>query len=742
MNIKTIFNVTLIFSLFFLSTLAIAGQNSAMATKNPMIKAVATEIEKADKSQWLWRNEFQSNMGLISCRMLGNDDPNGGKSCIAADDFEIPTGEVWTIDTIRTYLYWYKRAADRYQICIWPDNNNLPDDNNVLYDFTFEVTLPNELTLYSINLDVTPASIGLSEGTYWFSVMGVYDTASMIDTFLTFCNRKDTLIGPNQCQVTDSLGVYYEPYPRPWLGIYFDGENQYNSLRFWLRGDKVTQEPAIPTLASPANSATEITTNPIMIWNPSANAVTYALQVSLADDFSSFVVNQSNIRGTSIQVIGLSTNTQHYWRVNATNPIGTSDWSTTWSFTTISAAPAVPVLQSPATGATGIARDPDLTWNAAIGADTYTLQVSVNQDLSTPVIDQSDITGTSFPASGLTNNTKYYWRVNATNTIGTSSWSEVWDFTTIVAIPAAPTLLSPADGATGISIDTTLAWNASTNATTYTLQVSLTPAFSSFVVNQSNISATSYEVTGLSNNQQYYWRVNASNAGGTSAWSSTWHFTTIVAIPAAPTLSSPADGETGVSTDPTLVWNAPTDATIYTLQVSLTPAFSSFVVNQSNITVTLYTVTGLSNNTEHYWRVNATNDAGTGEWSETWSFTVTETGILDQDIYTPNQKPVIFSVYPSIVNEAYSEVKFYCRANSRKSAALIIFDALGNTVFEREYELSPSRNQYQFGNWNLRNRSGRKVGSGEYLAILRATDTSDGKIEIFKTLFGVKKGGS
>jgi hypothetical protein len=209
-----------------------------------------------------------------------------------------------------------------------------------------------------------------------------------------------------------------------------------------------------------------------------------------------------------------------------------------------------------------------------------------------------------------------------------------------------------------------------------------------------------------------------------------------MAIPAAPSLSSPADGAIGVSVDPTLIWNTTAGAATYTLQVSLTPAFTSFVVNQSDIVDTLYNVTGLSNNTQYYWRVNATNEAGTGEWSVTWVFTVTATSINDQDIYT--LKPFTFSVYPPIVSEEYGEVKFYYSTENRKSAVLKIFDAVGNTLFEKEYALSQSRSQYQFGSWNLRNRSGRKVGSGEYLAVLKVRDTGDGKTEAFKTLFGVK----
>jgi len=47
-------------------------------------------------------------------------------------------------------------------------------------------------------------------------------------------------------------------------------------------------------------------------------------------------------------------------------------------------------------------------------------------------------------------------------------------------------------------------------------------------VNQSGITTTSYALSGLANNTTYYWRVNASNAGGTSAWSSIWNFATRV----------------------------------------------------------------------------------------------------------------------------------------------------------------------------------------------------------------------
>ncbi|RCK75921.1 MAG: Alkaline serine exoprotease A precursor [Ignavibacteriae bacterium] len=92
--------------------------------------------------------------------------------------------------------------------------------------------------------------------------------------------------------------------------------------------------------------------------------------------------------------------------------------------------------------------------------------------------------------------------------------------------PAAPTLSSPANGATGVSTSPTLVWNASSGATSYRLQVSTSSSFSTLTFDQSGITATSQAISGLANSTTYYWRVNASNSAGTSAWSSVWSFTT------------------------------------------------------------------------------------------------------------------------------------------------------------------------------------------------------------------------
>ena len=45
------------------------------------------------------------------------------------------------------------------------------------------------------------------------------------------------------------------------------------------------------------------------------------------------------------------------------------------------------------------------------------------------------------------NGTPYFWRVRGINAVGAGPWSPVWSFTTALALPAAVTLVSPAQGA-------------------------------------------------------------------------------------------------------------------------------------------------------------------------------------------------------------------------------------------------------------------------------------------------------
>src|SRR5690606_20063989 len=63
--------------------------------------------------------------------------------------------------------------------------------------------------------------------------------------------------------------------------------------------------------------------------------------------------------------------------------------------------------------------------------------------------------------------------------------------------PGAPTLAAPAHNATNVSLNTSLSWNAVSNATSYHVQVSTASNFTNLVENTSNVNALTFSPTGL-----------------------------------------------------------------------------------------------------------------------------------------------------------------------------------------------------------------------------------------------------
>jgi hypothetical protein len=92
--------------------------------------------------------------------------------------------------------------------------------------------------------------------------------------------------------------------------------------------------------------------------------------------------------------------------------------------------PGIPVLQTPANSSVNQELTLTLTWGTVTGAATYRLQVATDSLFATLVVNDSTLTSANRPVSSLLSNTKYYWRVNAKNGGGTSSYSSIFNFRT------------------------------------------------------------------------------------------------------------------------------------------------------------------------------------------------------------------------------------------------------------------------------------------------------------------------
>lgn len=196
--------------------------------------------------------------------------------------------------------------------------------------------------------------------------------------------------------------------------------------------------------------------------------------------------------------------------------------------------------------------------------------------------------------------------------------------------PDVPTLSSPSDNETSVSLTPILDWNDVSGATTYSVLLDdAGTSFASPIVNVTGLGSSTYTVpTDLIDGADYEWKVRATNSYGTSAYSSTFTFTTLIVPPNAPVLTSPANNSTGLNhvLGISFQW---TDegGNPYSWEIEIYTDIGLTTMLYSNAGVYDIVVfvdaleAGFTPSTPYWWRVRAMNDGGYGTWSSTFKFT-------------------------------------------------------------------------------------------------------------------------
>jgi PKD repeat protein len=199
-----------------------------------------------------------------------------------------------------------------------------------------------------------------------------------------------------------------------------------------------TTSPAAPSLVFPAGGAVNVPIAASFRWHPVPTASTYRLQISITPDFSAIVKDSSGLTDTVLSLSNLSSNTNYYWCVNATNPRGTGAWSTTSAFTTALVVPCQTVLVNPL-DTTKIPGDLVLlVWNKAAPAVTrYLVQIAADSGMSHILLLDSTVMDTSTILMSLAANTSYWWQVKAYNSSGWGPYSSKYEFTILSAAAIA-----------------------------------------------------------------------------------------------------------------------------------------------------------------------------------------------------------------------------------------------------------------------------------------------------------------
>ena len=385
---------------------------------------------------------------------------------------------------------------------------------------------------------------------------------------------------------------------------------------------EVSATPQVPAPAMPSGLRLTAGNEQVRAtWDTISGATSYTLyysQSSITDINASSVTAVPNIAGTSHTVSGLTNGTTYHFVVKASNAGGESAVSREVSATPQVPAPGVPSGLSLTAGNAQV----EATWTAVSGASRYTLYYSQSSFTSLTaegVTKVESLTGTSRTVSGLTNGTRYYFRITATNAGGESAASSEVSAMPQVPAPGAPSGLSLTAG--NAQVEAT--WTAVSGASRYTLyysQSSFTSLTASGVTKVENLNGPPHTVSDLTNGTTYYFRVTASNAGGESA-ASDQASATPLAPPGAPSGLLLTAGNGQVEASWTAGTGVSTTYTLYYSQSSFTSVTASGVTVVPNLTGTSHIQRGLTNGTTYYFRVTASNASGESTASDQVSAT-------------------------------------------------------------------------------------------------------------------------
>ncbi len=365
--------------------------------------------------------------------------------------------------------------------------------------------------------------------------------------------------------------------------------------------------PKAPTGLVPTTTVS--TSTPTLSWKAVRGGQRYEVQADNSADFGSPEYTVNTVNTKAVPTTNLPEGVIN-WRVRATNKAGTKGAWATAKFTISNIAPPTPI--APANGG-GLAQPSDpplLTWGAVAGATGY--EVEIDRD-GNWIGQQAAVTaGTSYLVKDAQEIGSWSWRVRAQRGNGlVTKWSDAW---TYVIQPLADVQADPSMSSGAPITDVALDWQPVAGAVRYQLQVALDPDFNqASIKDDREVVSTRFSPRVTYNNDDFYWRVRAIDAGNNKmAWPPT-PFQFNRDWPNAPTLVYPADS-TSVGDPFYFQWTPVRWATRYQLDVGTDLGFSPGTFTSCFTATTTFVPTanlgacGVPIGNVRYWRVRALDD--------------------------------------------------------------------------------------------------------------------------------------
>jgi hypothetical protein len=522
---------------------------------------------------------------------------------------------------------------------------------------------------------VTPAS-GTTTTQFSFSVSYLSPTGQGPDSINVVIDNKSY-----KMTAQGSLWQNGVPFNYSYPALYSAGQHSYHfegtvvgsvSIRYPAVGELqftiLNTTPSIVQQVSPLNNSLGNVQPVILKWISSAGANSYRVQLSTDSTFATTIADTTGLTDTTFNIQNLNSLTTYYWRVNATNLIGTSQWDKEWNFRTLGN-PSLTSLIYPPANSVNIPLTVTFKWYKAqdqllitkmkgviktlqgnskpgtknlTNISRYWFELTSDTSGNKYISNDSTLTDTLKQVAGLQNLTDYWWRIKAMNEAGWGDYTNWSKFTTVINIPDIVQQIIPINNSNGNIQPVVLKWNSSPRAGSYRLQVSTDSTFKTISDDNTGLTDTAFSINNLNSLATYYWRVNADNIGGESPWSYVWNFKTL-GNPTQPMLIYPQANSVNILPDVIFRWNKSQDrltiakiiahdlkqqneinkvttVSRYWFELKTDTTGTGFTINDSALFDTTKQVYGLDNSTKYWWRVSAMNEAGWGAFTNWFGF--------------------------------------------------------------------------------------------------------------------------
>jgi hypothetical protein len=298
--------------------------------------------------------------------------------------------------------------------------------------------------------------------------------------------------------------------------------------------------------------------------------------------------------------------TKYYYKVCANNSAGDSPFSNEVN--------GITTLKSPsALTATAVSSSQiNLTWTDNSASESgYKIEQSPVDDLHFTEIAIVGPNVTVYSATGLSEATKYYYRVRAYNAIATSAYCSEKNATTFSNIPVAPSGLT-ITSVTSASV--ILAWtDNSNNETGFRIQrkKGATGTYTEIATVDNDHTTYTDNDAALLDGTRYYYKVCAYNSAGNSPFSNEVNGTTLLAKPTAATATARSSNQINL----TWIDNSASE-TGYKIERKRLAGGTYSQIAQVGANVQSYSdTTGLDPNTKYYYRIRTTNGTLNSDYS-------------------------------------------------------------------------------------------------------------------------------